>query len=81
MKFNNEKYKVLPLQWTNLLAGHRLGTPWLGSSSAGKALGVEWAASWTRRHSMPWQQRGHFQVGKLLIFPVFHVSCPKARAD
>ena len=58
MKFNKDKCKVLPLEWTSLLAGHRLGTARMGSNSAGKALEVEWAASWTWSHSVPWQQRG-----------------------
>jgi len=48
---------LLALGWAKALAGHRLVTAWLGSSSAGKALGAG-AVSWTGGHSMSWRQGG-----------------------
>lgn len=40
MRFNKDKYEVLHLEWNNLKQQKRLGTDWLGYSSAAKDLGV-----------------------------------------
>lgn len=47
MKFKN-KYNFLLLGWTNLLQRDRLGTGYLGSSSAGGAVGAVEASKMRR---------------------------------